>query len=82
LPSSSPRSSAWSCTHSISSLGEVVEFVEPTHEYEPHVTVAYVRPEVAGKYVGNQITAGHTFVITEVVIRTQSREETIVALNG
>ena len=63
-------------------LGEVIEFVEPTHEYEPHVTVAYVRPEVAEKYVGNQITAGHTFVITEVVIRTQSREETIVALNG
>jgi 2'-5' RNA ligase len=74
--------SAWSCTHSISSLGEVVEFVEPTHEYEPHVTVAYVRPEVAGKYVGNQITAGHTFVITEVVIRTQSKDETIIALNG
>jgi 2'-5' RNA ligase len=63
-------------------LGEVIEFVEPTHPYEPHVTIAYVRPEVAEKYVGNQITAGHTFVITEVVIRTQSREETIVALNG
>ena len=63
-------------------LGEVTEFVEPTHEYEPHVTVAYVRPEVAGKYVGNQITAGHTFVITEVVIRTQSKDETIVTLNG
>jgi 2'-5' RNA ligase len=63
-------------------LGEVIESVEPAHEYEPHVTIAYVRPEVAEKYVGNQITAGHTFVITEVVIRTQSREETIVALNG
>ena len=63
-------------------LGEVIEFVEPTHEYEPHVTVAYVRPEVAEKYVGNQITAGHRFVIEEVVIRTQSREETIIALNG
>src|ERR1035437_5525989 len=62
-------------------LGEVIEFVEPTHEYEPHVTVAYVRPEVAEKYVGNQITAGHTFVISEVVIRTQSKGETIVTLN-
>jgi 2'-5' RNA ligase len=63
-------------------LGEVIEFMEQTHEYEPHVTVAYVRPEVAEKYVGNQITAGHTFVITEVVIRTKSKGETIVALNG
>ncbi len=63
-------------------LGAVVDFAKLTHPYEPHVTVAYVRPEVAEKYVGNQITAGHTFVITEVVIRTQSREETIVALNG
>jgi 2'-5' RNA ligase len=63
-------------------LGEVIEFVEPTHEYEPHVTVAYVRPEVAEKYVGNQITAGHRFVITEVLIRTKSKGETIVALNG
>ena len=63
-------------------LGEVIEFVEPTFAYEPHVTVAYVRPEVAEKYVGNQITAGHTFVITEVVIRTQSRDEMIVTLNG
>src|ERR1017187_9944848 len=63
-------------------LGAVVDFAELTHPYEPHVTVAYVRPEGAEKYVGNQITAGHTFVITEVVIRSQSREETIVALNG
>jgi 2'-5' RNA ligase len=63
-------------------LGEVMEFVGPTHEYEPHVTVAYVRPEVAEKYVGNQITAGHRFVITEVHIRTKSKGETIVALNG
>jgi 2'-5' RNA ligase len=63
-------------------LGEVIEFVEATHEYEPHVTVAYVRPEVAEKYVGNQITAGHRFVITEVLIRTKSKGETIVALNG
>ena len=63
-------------------LGEVIEFVEPTFAYEPHVTVAYVRPEVAEKYVGNQITAGHTFVITEVLIRTKSKGETIVGLNG
>ena len=63
-------------------LGPVVDFAELTHPYEPHVTVAYVRPEGAEKYVGKQITAGHSFVITEVVIRTQSREETIVALNG
>jgi 2'-5' RNA ligase len=63
-------------------LGEVVEFAEPTHEYEPHVTVAYVRPEIAEKYVGNQITAGHSFVITDVVIRTQSKNEIIVTLNG
>jgi hypothetical protein len=63
-------------------LGEVIEFVEPAHEYEPHVMVAYVRPEVAEKYVGNQTTAGHTFVITEVVIRTSSKEETIVTLKG
>jgi 2'-5' RNA ligase len=63
-------------------LGQGIEFVEPTHEYEPHVTVAYVRPEVAEKYVGNQITAGHRFVITEVLIRTKSKGETIVALNG
>ena len=63
-------------------LGEVIEFIEPAHEYEPHVTVAYVRPEVAEKYVGNQITAGHRFVIREVVIRTQSKKEVIVTLNG
>ena len=63
-------------------LGEVTEFAESIHEYEPHVTVAYVRPEVAEKYVGNQITAGHRFVITEVLIRTRSKIEIIVTLNG
>lgn len=63
-------------------LGEVVDFIEPTYAYEPHVTVAYVRPEAAEKYVGNQITAGHTFTITEVVIRTEAKNETIVALSG
>ena len=62
-------------------LGEIVDFAELTHPYEPHVTVAYVRPEVAEKYVGNQITAGHRFVITEVLIRTKSKGETIIALN-
>ncbi len=63
-------------------LGEVIEFVEPAHEYEPHVTVAYVRPEVVEKYVGNQITAGHRLVISEVVIRSKSMGETVVVLNG
>jgi 2'-5' RNA ligase len=63
-------------------LGEVIEFVEPAHEYEPHVTIAYVMPEVVAKYVGNHITAGHSFVIEEVVIRSQSKDETIVTLNG
>jgi 2'-5' RNA ligase len=63
-------------------LGEIADFAEQTHEYEPHVTVAYVRPEVAKKYVGNQVTAGHTFLISEVVIRTQSKDEMIVTLNG
>jgi 2'-5' RNA ligase len=63
-------------------LGEVTEFAEAIHEYEPHVTIAYVRPEAAEDYVGNRITAGHSFLITEVVIRTRSRSETIVPLSG
>jgi 2'-5' RNA ligase len=63
-------------------LGEVVDFIEPAYTYEPHVTVAYVRPETAEKYIGNPITAGHTFVITEVVIRTESKDETVVTLEG
>jgi 2'-5' RNA ligase len=63
-------------------LGEIVDFVDSTHAYEPHVTIAYVRPDVAEKYAGNQITAGHSFVITEVVIRTQSQKETIITLSG
>jgi 2'-5' RNA ligase len=63
-------------------LGEVVDFIDPTYAYQPHVTLAYVRPETAEKYVGNQITSGHSFTITEVVIRTEAKNETIVTLNG
>jgi len=63
-------------------LDEIADFMEPTYAYEPHVTVAYVRPEVAEKYVDNPTAAGYTFFITEVVIRTKSKEEMIVTLNG
>jgi 2'-5' RNA ligase len=63
-------------------LGETTHFIDTAHPYEPHVTIAYVRPETAHKYVGNSITAGHTFVISEVVIRNQSKDETIVTLAG
>jgi hypothetical protein len=60
----------------------VIKSHAAAHEYEPHVTIAYVRPEVAEKYIGNQITAGHRLVISEVVIRSKSMGETIVVLNG
>ena len=62
-------------------LGEAVDFIEMAYDYEPHVTIAYVRPDAVAKYIDNPITAGHTFVITEVVIRTKSKEETIVTLS-
>jgi hypothetical protein len=55
-------------------LGVAAEFVEPAHKYKAHVTVSYVRSEVAEKYVGNQITAGRRLVIAEVLIRTRSRD--------
>lgn len=63
-------------------LGETMEFIETGYTYEPHVTIAYVKPQAAQKYVGNSITDGHTFVISEVVIRNQLKDETIVTLAG
>jgi len=63
-------------------LGELAEFIEPTFDYKPHSTIAYVTPESAEKYVGLEETAGKTFMVSEITVVTDEGEEYHVTLAG
>ncbi len=63
-------------------LADVGDFTEPTFDYKPHATVAYVKPEVVERYVGNDTTEGKTFTISEVTVISRDRQEKVISLNG
>ncbi len=58
------------------------DFIPPTFDYKPHVTVAYVKSEATGKYVGLKMTEGQKFTILEVTVVTKSKEKKVIALSG
>jgi GGDEF domain-containing protein/2'-5' RNA ligase len=58
-------------------------FIEPTFpEYKPHTTIAYVKPEVADKYVGMDATDGKTFAVDEIAISKRDGSQEVVKLKG
>ena len=56
------------------------EFTDPTFDYKPHATVAYVKPEAADKYVGMDATDGKTFKIDRIAISDRNGKKEIVRL--
>jgi hypothetical protein len=59
------------------------DFAEPSFgEYKPHATVAYVKPEVADRYVGMSATAGKKFTVNSIAITDSQGKQTEVPLEG
>lgn len=48
------------------------------HQYNPHVTVCYVKPEVADKYEGLTTLDGMWWAVSEVVLSDRDKKETII----
>lgn len=51
-------------------------------EYKPHATVAYVKPQAAGRYVGMNVTAGKKFTVNEIAISDRDGRQELVKLQG
>lgn len=62
-----------------SEVEEVAEFAPRSHaEYIPHLTIGYVRPEVAEKYKGLDNLSGFAFSVNEFLV-SESHQETTIA---
>ena len=51
-------------------------------QYKPHATIAYVKPEAATKYEGDQTAMDKTFTVTHISITGRNGESQSVQLKG
>lgn len=51
-------------------------------EFRPHATIGYVRPAVADRYVGMDVTDGKKFLIDRIAITDRNGNQSIVRLEG
>lgn len=58
------------------------DFIDPTFDYKPHATVAYVKPETAHKYVGMDMTNGKKFLVDSITISGRDGKQEVVKLEG
>lgn len=58
------------------------DFIDPTFDYKPHATVAYVKPEAADKYVGMDSTHGKKFMVDSITISGRDGSQEVVKLQG
>ena len=62
-------------------LSDAGEFTEPSFEYHPHLTVAYVRPGAVDWYVGSPDIRG-SFIVSSIAICTTDGTQEEVKLLG
>ncbi len=63
-------------------LAQQGSFIEPTFDYNPHATVAYVKPEAAFKYVGLPLAHGKRLSATGATISKRDGTSLFVKFEG
>lgn len=63
-------------------IAEALEATDSFPDYQPHATIAYLKPGVAASYVGRDDVEGETVTIDQVAFTTPTGERVMIALAG
>jgi 2'-5' RNA ligase len=63
-------------------IADALEHTDTHPKYQPHVTLAYVKPGRGKRYVGNDAVEGKTLNLSDLVFSNQEGERTVISLSG
>jgi 2'-5' RNA ligase len=71
-------------------LGEVRKAVEAAYEcrpddhpdYKPHITIAFVKPEVVSKYDNESFFEGYEWIVRDLTLSDRNRTKTTISVGG
>lgn len=63
-------------------IGDGTEVTDSHPDYKPHVTLAYVKPEAASRYVGDQSLAGREVTVDRITFSAKDGRQFEIPLRG